>query len=86
MYNILCITTKSPKIPKTQTVTTRKLNEEKYMQIRTELEKINWTSLDDLNTNEAHNFFIRSLQKVIDEIAPKITIKIKNKRKYETNG
>ncbi len=60
------------------TVERRHITPERIDKLNIELGKINWDYLNDMQTNEAYEDFTGKLNKILDEVVPKVKMKIKS--------
>ena len=60
-------------------VESRKLNDLNIENIKRSLSQTNWNILNSLETDEAYDFFMNTLNKILDENAPKVLLKLGQK-------
>ena len=86
----LCINTKTGKHKPKQKIKSRLLNDDKLNLIQNELSKQNWNNMKEMQTNEAHVYFTKRLNTIMDKIAPEkiLTLNRRNspKEKWMTKG
>lgn len=85
-----CIGTSKPDKKSPHKTKTRQINETAINNIKYHLKQINWTQLHDMDTNKAFEFFIETLNNILDTYAPEreITVKPNNmiREKWMTKG
>ena len=66
------------------------MDDNKLTQIKKDLNQIKWDELNDMDTNESHEYFITKLNEIMDKIAPEKEIKLNRKQtikeKWMTRG
>ena len=60
-------------------IESRKLNDSNIANIKCSLSKINWDILDSLDIDDSYDFFMNTLNKSLDENAPKVILKLSQK-------
>ncbi len=73
---IVCAGTSKQESRKSVFVTKRKISDVEINKIINKIKETSWNCLDELNTNEAYQEFLKILTVIIDDIAPQKTIRI----------